>query len=123
MLNMTSLPAERPTRTHLIKKFLMLGMLAGSPVHATTCGQASWYKVGKKTASGETFHPEEYTAAHRTLPFGTRLHLEYNGKKLTVRINDRGPHIKNRILDLSSGAASALDLKQHGVGRICYSQR
>ena len=98
-------------------------MLANSPAYSNVCGAASWYGKGSKTANGEKFNPEALTAAHKTLPFGTKLQIEYNGKEVTVRINDRGPHIKNRILDLSSGAAAALGLKQHGVGRVCYLQR
>ena len=66
---------------------------------------ASWYKHGKETASGERYNPYGFTAAHRTLPFGSVLLVTYKGKSVVVRINDRGPYIKGRKLDLSYGAA------------------
>lgn len=69
---------------------------------------ASWYQSGKKTANGEKFIPDGMTAAHRTLPFGTRLRLRHKDKTVNVRINDRGPFIKGRHIDLSRGAARAL---------------
>lgn len=76
-------------------------------------GLASWYGPGfhgKKTASGEEYNMHELTAAHKTLPFGTKLKVTNvdNGKTIVVRINDRGPYIKGRILDLSFAAAKQL---------------
>ena len=68
----------------------------------------TWYKHGKKTANGERFDPNGMTAAHRTLPFGTRLLLTHKDKSVIVRINDRGPFVKGRQLDLARGAAKAL---------------
>jgi rare lipoprotein A len=68
----------------------------------------TWYMHGKKTANGERFDPNGMTAAHRTLPFGTRLLLTYKDKSVIVRINDRGPFVKGRQLDLARGAAKAL---------------
>jgi rare lipoprotein A len=81
-------------------------------------GVASWYKMGKRTASGELFDPDGLTAAHRTLPFGTRLKVVYprSGRAVVVRINDRGPFIGGRVLDLSRGAARALGIK--GIARV-----
>lgn len=81
---------------------------------------ASFYGAelaGKKTANGEIFAPNGLTAAHRSLPFGTRLRLtnRETGKKVEVRINDRGPFIPGRDLDLSKGAAAALGMKDVGV--------
>jgi rare lipoprotein A len=78
-------------------------------------GIASWYGPGfhgKRTASGERFNTNEFTAAHKTLPFGTRVRVKslLNGKEVVVRINDRGPFIKGRIIDLSQAAAQALGL-------------
>ncbi len=78
-------------------------------------GIASWYGPrfhGKRTASGERFNTNELTAAHKTLPFGTRVRVKSltNGKEVVVRINDRGPFIKGRIIDLSQAAAQALGL-------------
>ena len=68
----------------------------------------TWYMHGKKTANGEKFIPNGMTAAHRTLPFGTRLLLTYRDKSVIVRINDRGPFVKGKQLDLARGAAKAL---------------
>ncbi len=82
-------------------------------------GEASWYGRefhGRVTASGERFNMNEYTAAHRTLPFGTVVMVKNldNGKSVQVRINDRGPYKKNRILDLSYAAAKDLDMISSG---------
>lgn len=78
-------------------------------------GLASWYGAdfaGKETANGERFNPEALTAAHRTLPFGScvRVTLQSSGREVDVRINDRGPFIKGRIIDLSARAARELGL-------------
>lgn len=78
-------------------------------------GIASWYGPrfqGKRTASGERFNTNELTAAHKTLPFGTRVRVksQVNGKEVVVRINDRGPFIKGRVIDLSYAAAQAIGL-------------
>lgn len=78
-------------------------------------GLASWYGPGfhgKRTASGERFNTNELTAAHKTLPFGTRVRVKSltNGKEVVVRINDRGPFVKGRIIDLSQAAAQTLGL-------------
>jgi rare lipoprotein A len=82
-------------------------------------GKASWYGPGfhgRRTASGERFDMNELTAAHRTLPFGTRLRVRnaQNGLEVVVRINDRGPRVANRMLDLSKAATAALDMLQVG---------
>lgn len=86
-------------------------------------GRASWYGPkfhGKETASGETFDMTELTAAHRTLPFGTRVRVinEANGKAVVVRINDRGPFGGKRIIDLSRKAAEIIGIKAKGVARV-----
>ena len=75
---------------------------------------------GRKTANGETFNMYDLTAAHKTLPFGTMLEVENlaNNKKVTVRINDRGPFVHNRILDLSFAAAQKIDMIQTGTAQI-----
>lgn len=80
---------------------------------------ASYYgsESGNRTASGERFHPGGMTAAHRSLPFGTRLRVCYQGCAV-VRINDRGPFIRGRHLDLSLGAARSIGLTGRGVGRV-----
>jgi rare lipoprotein A len=76
---------------------------------------ASYYGqafAGRRTASGERFNPGAMTAAHRTLPFGTRVRVTHarTGRSVVVRINDRGPHVKGRAIDLSSGAAKAIGM-------------
>ena len=84
-------------------------------------GKASWYSVrtngGRKTASGERFQNDGMTAAHRSLPFGTHVRVTNlsNGKSLIVRINDRGPFIRGRIIDVSKGAAKKLEMVTAGV--------
>lgn len=75
---------------------------------------ASWYGPGfhgHKTASGERFNQYALTAAHRTLKFGTLVRVTYKGRSVTVRINDRGPFVRGRSLDLSKGAARAIGCK------------
>lgn len=75
---------------------------------------------GRPTASGESFDPGALTAAHRTLPFGTCLRVEsaVNGRSVRVRVTDRGPYAKGRIIDLSEAAARVLDLVRQGVARV-----
>lgn len=105
---------------------LLLAMVI--PAAAAECrGQAvtaSWYgtESGSTTANGEHFTGEALTAAHKTLPFGTRLKVTYRGKAVTVRINDRGPFIKGRSLDLSHAAARRIGLTHAGVGRVCMER-
>ena len=76
--------------------------------------------AGHRTASGERFNPGAMTAAHRTLPFGTRVRVtnSHNGRSVIVRINDRGPFVKGRSIDLSSGAARAIGMGSTGNVRI-----
>lgn len=85
---------------------------AASPPSFFQSGVASWYSVGKRTASGELFQPDALTAAHRSLPFGTRLKVVYSrlGRSVIVRVNDRGPFVRGRVLDLSRGAARAIGM-------------
>lgn len=80
---------------------------------------ASFYSQGKVTASGERFNPDGLTAAHRSLPFGTRLKVCFYQRCTIVTINDRGPFVHGRDLDLSRGAARAIGLK--GVARVWAS--
>lgn len=96
--------------------------LAGKKAY-TEEGLASWYGKkfqGKKTASGEKFDMHKLTAAHRTLPFGTRVKVTRidNGKNVVVKINDRGPFVEGRIIDLSKAAAKKLDMINTGVARV-----
>ncbi|THF49033.1 rare lipoprotein A [Agrobacterium vitis] len=89
---------------------------------ATSCGGASWYAEHSRTASGEHMNPSKLTAAHKTLPFGTQVKVtnRKNGKTVVVRINDRGPFIKGRVLDLSKAAAANLGMVASGTGKVCY---
>ena len=83
-------------------------------------GLASFYTEGTRTASGERFNTHELTAAHPTLPFGTRVrvHNLENGRDVVVTIVDRGPYAQGRIIDVSTVAADALDMRQTGVVRV-----
>ena len=86
----------------------------------TFSGMASFYgnESGRKTASGQRFNQEGLTAAHRSLPFGTRLRVTHGGRSVVVTVNDRGPFVRGRVLDLSTGAARAIGLTGAGVGRV-----
>ena len=99
-----------------ISALLML-CLSTAPLQAETA-IASWYgrESGPRTASGERFNPNAMTAAHRTLPFGTLVRVTYQGRSVVVRINDRGPFIRGRSIDLSEGAARRINLS--GIGRV-----
>ena len=81
---------------------------------------ASFYgnESGSKTASGQRFNQNAMTAAHRSLPFGTKLRVTHGDRSVVVTINDRGPFIRGRVLDLSTGAARAIGITSAGVGRI-----
>jgi rare lipoprotein A len=83
-------------------------------------GMASFYKHGSRTASGEKFNPGELTAAHRTLPFGTKVRVTNvaTGKTVTVRVNDRGPFINGRVIDVSHAAAQTLGMTGQGVAKV-----
>ncbi len=85
---------------------------------------ASWYGPGfegNPTASGEPYNPYGFTAAHKTMPLGTQLTVNYQGNSVDVTVNDRGPYVGDRSLDLSQGAAEAIGLDQAGVDYVEYS--
>jgi rare lipoprotein A (peptidoglycan hydrolase) len=89
----------------------------------TELGKASFYGpgfAGHETANGETFNQNAMTAAHPSLPMGTKAEVTNldNGKKVEVTINDRGPEVKGRAIDLSSGAAKKLDMKKSGIAHV-----
>lgn len=86
-----------------------------------SCGHASWYALTSKTASGERMNPKLLTAAHRSYKFGTMLRVvnKRNGKSVIVRINDRGPFIKGRVIDISKAAADVIDMRNAGTGQVC----
>lgn len=106
-----------------------LVMLSASTVFADASNEyvvkASYYSSGKLTASGEAFDPDGLTAASRTLPFGSRLEIvnPATGRVVTVRVNDRGPFVKGRDLDLSRGAAQALGMIEAGVASLRVARR
>jgi rare lipoprotein A len=82
-------------------------------------GLASFYGHQSRTASGERFNPQELTAAHRTLPFGTKVRVTVaTGRSVTVRVNDRGPFIPGRVVDISSSAAETLGISGRGVAKV-----
>ena len=115
----------------LSKKLCVAALVAGFALSVTgpalaQCGGASWYGPGfhgKKAASGERFNENAMTAAHKTLPFGTVVKVvdQRTGKSVTVKINDRGPFHKGRIIDLSKAAATKLGIRNAGTGKVCIS--
>ena len=84
------------------------------------CGGASWYALTSRTASGERMNPAAMTAAHRTLPFGTRVKVtnQHNGRSVIVRINDRGPYAHGRTIDLRRSAATEIGHFARGHGTV-----
>lgn len=116
-----------------IKKSALAGVLATSLVSLLAteafaqCGRASWYGPGfqgRKTANGERYNMGGLTAAHKSLPFGTKLKVtnKRNGKSVVVRINDRGPFVRGRMLDLSKGAATRIGMISSGHGSVCVTK-
>ena len=83
-------------------------------------GLASFYgnESGSQTASGQRFNENALTCAHRSLPFGTKLRVTFGGRSVIVTVNDRGPFVRGRVLDLSTAAARAVGLTGEGVGRV-----
>lgn len=88
------------------------------------CGKASWYALKGRTASGKLNNPNALTAAHRKLPFGSevRVHNLANGRSVVVRIEDRGPFIRGRIIDVSKRAAKELGFLNSGVTRVAVTK-
>jgi rare lipoprotein A len=108
---------------------LVLSGLAPQEAKAASCTQASHYGVGDgyhglTTASGERYNAYGLSAAHKSLPFGARVRVtnQANGKSVIVRINDDGPHVAGRTLDLSYGAFSKIASPSQGVASVCYSR-
>ena len=110
------------------KTFLTLTVAAAalsfSSAAYAQCGGASWYGPGfngKRAASGQIFNQDAMTAAHRSLPFGTKLRVtdQRTGKTVQVTINDRGPFHGKRIIDLSKGAANKLGFRNRGTTSVC----
>ena len=88
--------------------------------HHASDGVASFYSHGSRTASGERFNARELTAAHPTLPFGTKVRVTNvaTGRTVTVRVNDRGPFVKGRVIDVSHAAAESLGMVGNGVAKV-----
>jgi rare lipoprotein A len=91
-----------------------------TPAQVASQGVASFYTEGQQTASGEKFDTNDLTAAHPTLPFGTRLRVTNvaTGRSVTVRINDRGPYVPGRVVDVSHSAADALGMVGSGIAKV-----
>jgi len=110
-------------KTFLALFSLMMLLLCSCSRKITEAGKASFYAdkfVGRQTASGAIFRQNKLTAAHKTLPFGTRVRVKNlsNGKSVKVRINDRGPFVEGRIIDLSKKAAKRLNMVQAGITNV-----
>jgi len=107
-----------------MKKILLALLATTMLANALEYGKASFYSVksnrGTMTASGERLSDTKLTAAHRTLPFGSIVRITNlsNGKSILVRVNDRGPFISGRIIDVSVAAATILDFKQKGIIKV-----
>jgi rare lipoprotein A len=91
-----------------------------TPTQIASQGVASFYTEGQQTASGEKFDTHDLTAAHPTLPFGTRLRVTNvaTGRSVTVRVNDRGPYVPGRVVDVSHSAADALGMVESGITKV-----
>ena len=106
----------------MLLQVTLLGLAAAADSKPDECGLASLYSsASEETASGEDTLPENFTAAHRSLPFGTLVYVDNkeNGRWTVVRITDRGPFIEGRIIDVSQVAARALDIS--GLTLVCLS--
>lgn len=124
-LVMAAAPAARHfdlARVMLVSAgFLFLSLQTASAGPAfVQCGKASWYALTSMTASGERADPNAMAAAHRSLPFGTLVKVANlrNGREITVRINDRGPFVKGRVIDVTKAAAGKLGFLSQGVTRV-----
>jgi len=117
--------ASRTTSSNIERKSSREAILSTPAIHATPkhdalLGLASYYEHGSLTASGEKFDARELTAAHPTLPFGTRLRVTNlsTGRSVTVRVNDRGPFVRGRVVDVSYTAAQTLGMVGRGVAKV-----
>ena len=112
----------------LLPAFVALGALAPLAAEAaSSCGIASWYGPGfhgNLTASGQRFDSKALTAAHRSLPFGSRVKVtnQDTGQSVTLRINDHGPAYSSRIIDLSQAAFASIASTSQGLARVCITR-
>jgi rare lipoprotein A len=115
-------------KTILLSASIALGAFAPAAVEAaSSCGTASYYGLGfhgNLTASGERFNSQAMTAAHRSLPFGSRVRVtnQSNGRSVVIKINDDGPAYSSRIIDLSEGAFARIASTSQGLARVCISR-
>jgi rare lipoprotein A len=122
------LPAEAHSSEarHHRRRSVSHASQSGTPTADKNVGYASYYGPGesRRTASGERFDARALTAAHRTLPMGTNVRVTNlsNGRAVVVRINDRGPFVHSRVIDLSRSAAEQLDFIARGVARVSIEQ-
>ena len=120
--------SKQVLKTILLSASLAFGALAPAAVEAgSSCGTASFYGPGfhgNLTASGERFNSHAMTAAHRSLPFGSRVKVtnQANGRSVVIRVNDDGPHYGNRIIDLSEGAFARIASTGQGLASVCISR-
>ena len=120
--------SKQVLKTILLLSSLALGALAPAAVEAkSSCGVASYYGPGfhgRTTANGERFNAYGLTAAHRSLPFGSRVKVvnQDTGRSVTIRVNDDGPHIPGRIIDLSEGAFQQIASLGSGIARVCITR-
>lgn len=118
---MLSMPRTLAVAAFLIAIFICV-LIFGRPARAegrVFSGVASIYWQGQRVAAGGRFNPMGMTAAHRTLPFGTKVNCRLGGRSVTVTINDRGPFIRGRVIDLSLAAGHAIGItKKRGIARV-----
>ena len=117
--------ASKPLAIAALAIGSVCGAISAADAKPNQSGGASWYGQGfhgKRTASGERFNTHALTAAHKSLPFGSRVRVtnERTGRSVVVRINDRGPYAHGRVIDLSKAAAQAVGLS--GVGRVSLAK-
>ena len=107
-------------RVAAVRKHNRVASRKDAGVKTASHGVASYYTEGTKTASGEKFNTLDMTAAHPTLPFGTKLRVTNvaSGRSVTVRVNDRGPYVQGRVVDVSYSAADALGMVGKGVAKV-----
>ncbi|HMQ57591.1 MAG TPA: septal ring lytic transglycosylase RlpA family protein [Rhizobiaceae bacterium] len=112
-----------------MKNWALAGLSIGCAVISSgsalaQCGGASWYALHSRTASGEMMNPAKMTAAHKTLPMGAKVRVtdKRTGRSVIVRINDRGPFIKGRVIDLSKAAARKLGFINRGHTPVCIEK-
>jgi rare lipoprotein A len=109
-----------PTSDISLRRTLFALHKGAAETQIASQGLASFYTEGTRTANGEKFDAHELTAAHPTLPFGTRLRVTNlaTGRSVTVRVNDRGPYVPGRVVDVSYSAADALGMVGRGVAKV-----